>query len=124
MVGIVRPIKMRRHAATLILAGWYLILPNPLLDGSPDTNAPLSAWTQSGIFDRAGDCERASLQLIQRERQQLSRFEKQIDSSLKNGHPTTEAAAALYTKYSDIKTAAMRALFSQCVSSNDPRLTD
>jgi hypothetical protein len=116
--------KMRRHAAVLALAGWYLILPNSLLDGSPDTNAPLSAWTQSGIFDRAADCDRASLKLIQRSKQQLTRFEKQIDSSPKNGPQTTEAAAALHAKYSDIEAAAMKALFSQCVSSHDPRLTE
>jgi len=121
---ILLPTKILRHTAALALAGWYLILPNPLLDGSPDTNAPLSAWSQSGIFDRAADCEQANLKLIQRARQQLSRFEKQIDSSPKNSGPTTEAAAALSTKYNDIKAGAMRALFSQCVSSDDPRLRE
>jgi hypothetical protein len=100
------------------------MLPNPLLDGSPDTNAPLAAWTQSGIYDRAADCEQARLKLIQRTKQQLSRFEKQIDAWPQNGPPTTEAATALYTKYNDIKAGAMRALFSQCVPSDDPRLRE
>jgi hypothetical protein len=62
------------------------------------------------------------MKLIQRTKQQLSRFEKQLDASPKNAPPTTEAAAALYTKYNDIKASAMRALYSQCVSSDDPRL--
>jgi hypothetical protein len=112
------------HAAVLTVAAWYLMLPNPLLDGSPDTNAPLAAWSQSGLYDRAADCEQASMKLIQRSNQQLSRFEKKIDASPKNGPLTTEAVAALYTKYNDIKAGAMRALFSQCVSSDDPRLRE
>jgi len=113
-----------RDTAALALAGWYLILPNPLLDGSPDTKAPLSAWTQSGLFDRAADCEQANLKLIQRAEQRLSRLDKRVDSSPKNRPLTTEAAAALGAKYDDIKAGAMRALFSQCVWSKDPRLTE
>ena len=120
----VLPINLLRHTAALALVGWYLIVPNPLLDGSPDTNAPLSAWTQSGLFDRAADCEQANRQLIQRAKQQLSRFERQVNSSPKDPPLTADEVAALSTRYNNIKAGAMRALSSQCVSSRDPRLRE
>jgi hypothetical protein len=117
--------KIRRRAAALLaVILWYLLLPNPLIDGSPDTKAPLSAWTQSGIFDGAADCEHAHRKLMQRAKQKLSQFDKQIGPSLKNSRPTTAAAAAQHTRYREIENGAMRALSSQCVSSDDPRLTD
>jgi hypothetical protein len=108
----------------LVFAGWHLMLPNPLLDDFSDTNAPLAAWSQSGLYDRAADCEQASMKLIERTKQQVSRFEKQIEASPESRPPTVEAAAALSTKYGDLKARAMRALSSQCVSSKDPRLAE
>lgn len=44
-----------RHAAALVLVGWYLMIPitSP---GHLDNKAPISKWTISGSFDKEVDC--------------------------------------------------------------------
>lgn len=57
----------RRHAAVLVLVGWYLMVPKvfyqpshgwlvgPYKDNSPD----FSAWEQVGSYDTAAECHSA-----------------------------------------------------------------
>jgi hypothetical protein len=54
-----------RHAATLALLGWYLMIPPLTQKGPdtfglpPDTSAPLSKWTyaRTDLFDTKEECE-------------------------------------------------------------------
>jgi hypothetical protein len=47
-----------RHAATLALVGWYLMMPPaPDRPGGPvDTSIPLSKWKITDSYDAAYDC--------------------------------------------------------------------
>ena len=50
-----------RHAAALILVGWYLMVaPTSGKEGDPNSkflfHAPLSKWRQIGEFDSAAEC--------------------------------------------------------------------
>jgi hypothetical protein len=49
-----------RHAAALALAGWYLMVPPPLLHGNPpvDLDAPLSEWRLFSMHKSAAECEK------------------------------------------------------------------
>jgi hypothetical protein len=47
-----------RHAATLVLMGWYLMLPPPLSHSPNDAQiAPLSQWTRTGAFQSEESCD-------------------------------------------------------------------
>lgn len=46
-----------RHAASLALAGWYLMQPPTLSSGGEDRSAPLTKWAIIGSFDLAKECE-------------------------------------------------------------------
>jgi len=82
------------HAAALALVGWNLLLP-PLNDGKPDLSAPLSTWEQWHAFDTADLCE------------QNRAFK-----------------ADQMRKYDNAKTkwSEMFGVYSQCISTDDPRL--
>jgi hypothetical protein len=98
-----------RHAAALVLVGWYLLAP-PVYKPkdsaeSPfkpftDLAAPLSAWTNYGGFDSASDCtsERA---------QRVARAER--DAAIPS---KTNAAVAIIESWQHM----------ECVSTDDPRL--
>jgi len=45
-----------RHAAALVLVGWYLMVP-PVHDGKPDTQAPISAWKVFRKLDSEAACQ-------------------------------------------------------------------
>lgn len=60
------PYMNLRHAAALVLVGWYLMIP-PLIVPPPSENppplstddkAPLARWDISRSFDRADECEK------------------------------------------------------------------
>src|SRR5208282_615190 len=51
-----------RHAAALVLTGWYLMLPpvescRDAMTGHPCEETALSSWTIAGTFDSASACE-------------------------------------------------------------------
>ena len=45
-----------RHAATLALVGWYLMLPPIGLGGLPNEEAPLLKWHTIASYDTAPQC--------------------------------------------------------------------
>jgi hypothetical protein len=66
--GYPRAAVKPRHAAALILAGWYLIVPPMHQSGFwsrhfgmqfADTNAPLNRWSIIGTFDTVRECQAA-----------------------------------------------------------------
>jgi hypothetical protein len=84
-----------RHAAALVLVGWYLLMAptfrNPQTDSfTVDLNAPLSAWDLVSSYYSAADCESAERDLVD--------------------------TARLYPN--------VIAFYSLCVPSDDPRLME
>jgi hypothetical protein len=55
-----------RHAAALVLAGWYLMLPPPAPDGGRLIFEPLSAWKLIKRFDSKDACQQNRSWLIER----------------------------------------------------------
>ncbi len=46
-----------RHAATLALMGWYLMVP-PITDqGQVELDVPMLQWQQADVFDAASACQ-------------------------------------------------------------------
>jgi hypothetical protein len=94
-----------RHAAALVLCGWYLMmppaLPSPL---RPHSAASLSTWGLVGSFDSAEACQRALSKKLDEEE---DRFQSEYP------HPSEFEKFAL----------AERAQ-SECVATDDPRLKE
>jgi hypothetical protein len=88
-----------RHAAALVLVGWYLMVP-PTKDANQiDPSVRLPKWVVLRAFDTANACNEAQDQL----RYRVSRLNLQI--------PVASAVSEA-------------AEFSQCISSDDPRLKE
>jgi hypothetical protein len=68
-----------RHAAAVVLAGWYLMVPPKHQSGVwsrfgmqfADTNAPLNKWLIAGVFKTARECEAAMAMRSARQREGL-----------------------------------------------------
>ena len=87
----------QRHAAALVLVGWYLMVPPTGDANRVDPSVPLPKWAVLRAFDTADACNEAQDQL----RYRTSRLNLQI--------PVASAASEA-------------AEFSQCIASDDPRL--
>jgi hypothetical protein len=87
-----------RHAATLALLGWYLMVPPPYGWLSPD--APIAQWKEWQAFDTATQCEAAH------------------DKMIADGQKTVFDSHATEGD----KTLAYEFITSQCVEADDPRL--
>jgi hypothetical protein len=92
------------HAAALVLTGWYLMVPPPLLHGSPpvDIEAPLSKWRLFSMHESAAECE-----------QGLVAFYKLAKKELR-ANPANEGDRIQYYQLES----------SQCVASDDQRLKE
>ncbi len=106
-----------RHAATLSLLVWYLLVP-PLIEPSPlpgslplmDYNEPMSKWKIEQKFDRYNDCYHVLREKISQVWQQYTPMHVP-----KN---TSKAAA------NQSRTSVLLGWFSaECVANDDPRLT-
>lgn len=97
----------RRHAAALVLVGWYLMLPPFNLDKAPwiDDKAPLSKWTIKASTDSALECAE-----IRNHEQESASTEYQ-----------KYLAAGQHTPL-NVATTFMDSLSAQCVATDDPRL--
>ena len=87
---------IRRHAAALFLAGWYLMTPSSMLPQGIAYKKPLRQWYIVRSFDTADDCQDF-----------LSTFFE--DSREKQALNMLEPA---YRDY----------MFAECIASDDPRL--
>ncbi len=114
-----------RHAAALVLVGWYLMVPPWVFKNAAvsmwglDTDAPLSKWTFEGSSDSAKQCEeaRAERKYFEpranqaRETMGAVEFQKAIRSN------SASAAASL----SDVR-EFLQAKEGQCIVADDSRL--
>ena len=87
-----------RHATTLALVGWYLMVPIPGNDPIPNPVTTFSKWVTIHSFDDAERCEDSRLNVIR----------TGVGGPQLMAYPDQEVKKAL--------------LLSQCVASNDPRL--
>lgn len=96
-----------RHAAALVLVGWYLMVPPLGGNGKNDTTAPLNRWTHPHTFSSAHDCEEALAAA------RLSEALGIASLSLREGLSEPDARALhLYSRG------------WQCIASDDPRLKE
>lgn len=94
-----------RHAAALVLVGWYLMLPPIGANDSPDPSLPLpQGWSIYRSFDTASECENAKSEYGDKASKKLGKIKKGTDE---------------YT-YWHIYGPGL--IFSQCIATDDPRL--
>ncbi|HXR23889.1 MAG TPA: hypothetical protein VN742_00920 [Candidatus Binataceae bacterium] len=101
-----------RHAATLALVGWYLMMP-PMLGGNPpiyetprpDLGAPLERWTVADTFDTASQCIAALASV------------REVPKNLDARTLTAEQLAQMQKSKKGLWASS-----DQCVVSDDPRL--
>jgi hypothetical protein len=99
-----------RHAAALVLVGWYLMMPTSIK--SSGVGLPLSQWRQLGAYDSAILCTIA---------QRL--FQKQADS-LPPDPPRTDAQDSTPSPPGYSASELQQVLAnSVCIASDDPRLS-
>jgi hypothetical protein len=101
-----------RHAATLALVSWYLMMPpfikvgpgprDPSGDRVPDSDAPLGKWFWAGSFDSVDACQRS---------QEKEIAETQRRNSLSSS-PSAEMGRNVESAFRE----------ARCVASDDPRL--
>jgi len=85
-----------RHAAALVLLGWYVMIPPKGPSGEPEANAPLTQWFDFRAFDSARECREF------------------LEGML---HPKAGA-----TKTEDQRAVQQGLARGRCISSDDPRL--
>ncbi len=85
------------HAATLVLVGWYLIVPPSKLSPTYAYQQPLKMWQIIRSFDTADDCEEFKGAFFQSSQQE-------------------HALGMLNPSYRDY-------MFAECIASDDPRLS-
>jgi hypothetical protein len=80
---------MKRHGAALVLAGWYLVSPKPLVNpsgqGSPvlvDVSRPLSEWKVEKTFDAVGKCQAYLSDWIISQRSEAEKLPKPLPASV------------------------------------------
>jgi hypothetical protein len=96
MKVIVKP----RHAATLALVGWYLMVPPRQTAMIFDTDAPLSKWSVYAGFDNAVTCDK------------VQASEEHDWKQKSKADPSNEIYRSLMKQL----------LGSQCIATDDPRL--
>jgi|SRR5208337_1710671 len=104
-----------RHAATLAVVGWYLMMP-PFIRVRPDardpsrdrvvldSNAPLSKWFWSGSFDSVDACQRSQ--------------EKEIAETQRRNSLSPSPPAEID------RNVEMAFWEARCIATDDPRLKE
>jgi hypothetical protein len=95
-----------RHAATIVLAGWYLLMP-PWIGPTLDLRTPLSKWVNQGSFNSDEQCENARADLI-------NGFKGDLDTA-EGKAPDSEDVVML-------QMADEAEEESECVATDDPHL--
>ena len=99
-----------RHAISLAIAAWYLMIPPIDATNKVDAKAPMMTWRKSVKFDSKDQCEQSLKDVIE--------------------HPTTPAEyqaaakATLKARMRPLSQSEMtkRMAESQCVAEDDPRI--
>jgi hypothetical protein len=124
-----------RHAAALVLVGWYLMFPPPdfdhathLANGNPNLDAPFSDWRNEASFDSAKECNAELHSYVE--------FSKQVELTIRREHRSEQQESAEEEKMdeqSNFPKGFSRALSryglvgavnAQCVATDDPRLKE
>jgi hypothetical protein len=101
-----------RHAAALVLVGWYLLIPPVFspMGGHPrafnDLNAPINRWDIQGSFNSDASCEKEKARI---------RKEAPLRLNFAHEHPEQD-------QNGNIAAVAEAWQRSECVASDDPRL--
>ena len=92
-----------RHAAALVLVGWYLLMP-PLINApyKVDTEAPLTSWKVYQTFNTAEECRKSLLSM-----------------QAKYQHSATAPTGSIKR---GTRAFALQVEFAQCVASDSPVL--
>ena len=92
-----------RHAASLALVGWYLMIPPHLQTSSlqVDRDAPISRWKHYRSFDSATECE-ATLERLRRDVRKI-----------RTDNPATT-----------LDSEAAQEMMGKCIASDDSRLRE
>jgi len=108
-----------RHAAALVLCGWYLMMPPPYWSKTNPRTAPLRQWTVFGRYDSARECSDERTKMIRVQSMALL-------SDLAEGCPTLTDPASVWIlsmpSASPATTRASRQNDSQAPASPGPRL--
>jgi hypothetical protein len=82
-----------RHAAALVLVGWYLMFPPPdfdhathLANGNPNLDAPFSDWRNEASFDSAKECNAELHSYVE--------FSKQVELTIRREHRSEQQESA------------------------------
>jgi len=90
-----------RHAATLALVGWYLMMPTPAPETFMSVTPPVGRWDHLGSYDSEKDCDHAS--------DEKYRESERAGFEMKGFNPE------------DVRRSWALA---QCISTDDPRLKE
>ena len=98
----------RRHAAALVLVGWYLIIPPLKSEWTLNPDAPLSEWDITGnALDTAAACEKARAQVLT------------LAKNIESGAPEF---AVKDNNQRQVYVTAFRMV--RCIATDDPRLKE
>lgn len=113
-----------RHAATLALVGWYLMVPpavsrqnwNRLMQ-----SAPLGRWVIRDSFDSADACRKARDGLAARGEQEI---DTAYDRWLAGRAPSDKLMSEWAEKYNALVAVRLADTLATCIASDDPRLKE
>jgi hypothetical protein len=104
-----------RHATTLALLGWYLMMPPPkeYTKGppTPDYGEPLAEWSVGDTFDTAQECKDELKRRIQRA--------EELDAASKR---LADESPELRSDRHFAGNEMLWAFSFQCIATDDPRL--
>jgi hypothetical protein len=112
-----------RHAAALVLVGWYLMLPPNVPGKPPDIEASLSQWLQMGAFDSATACTKKRDSSLHLAKKKLAKIKREMESlPYTENQQFNEVAPKVYQDDLTASTFALQMQASRCIASDDPRL--
>jgi hypothetical protein len=112
-----------RHAATLVLVGWYLMVPQPSAPGK-EADTPLSEWKsiQMGMFVKASDCEKERADLRKVAVKASDEVQHEIDTLPDSKLPLVLLDPKVAQDSVVVGNFAMGINASRCIASDEPRL--
>ncbi|HEY6420007.1 MAG TPA: hypothetical protein VIX59_13470 [Candidatus Binataceae bacterium] len=114
-----------RHAAALVLVGWYLMMPPTTPSGKPNPGASLSQWTQADDFDTADACHKDREHRLAVAAKLLDKVQQQMEALPDTGNqPLSKVAPDVYQMDVKASVLALENYASRCVATDDPRLKE
>jgi hypothetical protein len=110
-----------RHAAALVLVGWYLMTPPQKYGDDPDA-VPLGRWAISQSFDSARPCEYARKKMIAKFRNDMVNEDGTDKQTWDAVNDVFSSPSTKKTPFEGTKINARE--FAVCVATDDPRLKE